>query len=188
MTKHLTSISLTLILMASIALFILIKQGYYGYTPFTHNNKIVNAFMLDSHTLTYNPDGSLKNNLQSPLAEHIQSNDTTTFLQPRILLYTTNGTLWHIRAHNGNSLQGNRQINLNNHVILHQSATESSPDTMITTNQLSYYTNKNYAISHQATTITRPNATATGLGVIANFKTGVTTLLSHSHGLYNASG
>ena len=180
MRKKTELYSLLLIGTVALALSILVHSKLYQTHLNPKNTKQIDAYMTKVNIITFTTSGTLKNKILATRSEHIPDNDATTFTQPTITLYQTDEPPWHIQALHGRSSQGSNQIDLTGDVKLHQAQSATTTDTAINTQSLTYHPNKDIAYSYVKTSLKRPNSTAEGIGVIANFKTGNTTLLAKS--------
>lgn len=123
--------------------------------------------------------------LKSPYSTHIPANNMTTFLQPRIQIWSADHqSYWTAAADYGQGTHGTDIITLRGHVVLHKPAEGNSPPTTILTEHLTY-TNKTKIISTpDFITLIHGNTRLTGTGALINVQTAVYQLLSNVEGVY----
>ena len=147
----------------------------------------INAFMTNATYTQFNKLGQLHTRMQTPNMEHYTENDTSFFIKPRILIYTSNRIPWHIKSDYAKSKHGMKKVYLWGNVVLHQPQLENYPETTILTSTLTVYPKRSFAETDQEVTIHRPSSVIKGKGVTANFKTGIIKLLEQSRGVYEPS-
>lgn len=148
--------------------------------------KTMDAFMVNVIYVQYNEQGLVHSRLVSSTMDHYAENNTAYFTDPKILIYTQHRIPWHISALYGKSRHGTQWVYLWNKVKLHQPQLPQHPETTITTSALTVYPSTSRATTKRAVTITRPGSVIKGIGVKADFKTGIMQLLSHSRGYYES--
>lgn len=174
---------MTLILIALVVL----SAHYLNQTQTgkqVENNK-PDFYVWDAHYVTYNALGQRHGELRSPLTKHYKKNNTTQFTMPRVIINTKSGERWVIKAKQGQSQHGDKNIHLTDHVVVYQYPKQlHQPTTRLTTNSLYIYPKQSKALSHQRVIITRDDMQASGIGLISNLKTGNSQLLSQSKGIF----
>jgi len=144
----------------------------------------VNAFMSKAIYTQFDQTGQIHTQMQTKHMKHYAKGNVAFFLEPRILIYTTKRIPWHISSNFGKSENGTTTIHLWNHVVLHQPQLDNNPETTITTSKITVYPKRSFAKTNQKVTIQRPDSVLKGIGVTADFKTGIIKLLTHSRGIY----
>ena len=147
----------------------------------------IDAFVINGTYNEFNKQGLLHSHLYSPKMVHLQLHNSAVFLQPRILLYSTERIPWYIRAKHAKSFDGENKVFLWDDVHLHQPAYLQHPETTIKTQTSTVYPKLSIATGTQFVTIIRPGTVIKGKGYKANLKIGEYTLLSQSHGVYKAT-
>lgn len=142
------------------------------------------GYMTNATYQDYNSQGELHALLNTPKMTHYPDNDTTQFLAPDVMMYTSQQVPWHITAEHGQSKQGTEKVLLWGNVIIHQPYRPGFPETTIKTSQITVYPDEQYAHTKKAVTIKRPGSTTDAIGLDADFKTGIFKLLSNSRGRY----
>ncbi len=149
-------------------------------TSITHPD----GYMINAVYQDYNDEGRLHALLKTPKMTHYPDNDTTQFLSPDVIMYTSQQIPWHITSEHGQSKQGADKVLLWGNVVIHQPNRPGSPETTIKTTQITVYPNEQYAQTKKAVSIKRPGSITNAIGLNANFKTGIFKLLSNSRGHY----
>jgi lipopolysaccharide export system protein LptC len=129
-------------------------------------------------------DGSLHLYFQSQMLTHFKKYNSSTFTDPKILLFDVNQIPWHITAEKGMAWHGHQVIHLTGHIIFHHQQVKGHPETTMLTNHVYLYPQRNYAVSNDDVTLMRPGTTIKGRGMRANLKNGIITILHQTHGIY----
>ncbi len=143
------------------------------------------AYMINAVYEDYNNEGKLHAFLKTPKMTHFPEHDSSQFLSPDVVLYTKANVPWHVTAKHGRSLNGTNKVYLWGDVFIHQPPRPGSPETTITTSQLTIYPDRQYAETKKPVKITRPGSVTQGVGMTADFQNGIFKLLSHSRGHYD---
>ena len=128
--------------------------------------------------------GQLVKHIQAAQARHIQDNNTTLLTKPFMTIKSDNGIFWHISADKSRSIHGSDMIIAQGNVVLKHKTVGNSLATTISTSWLSLNQKTHYAYTNQPVKIVRPDSTTTGLGMTANFKTGVYKVLQDAKIIY----
>ncbi len=147
----------------------------------------VDGFAQNAHYFKYNQEGDIYLDFKTPHLLHYLDQDQSYFTFPSIILYTPSRVPWYISAKAGHSIQGTTRIDLSQEVILDQPAVAQLEHSTIYTSQLTVYPTKMLGTTTEKALIVRTDSQVTGVGVIANLKTGVIELLSQSTGVYFAT-
>ncbi|MDF1759533.1 MAG: LPS export ABC transporter periplasmic protein LptC [Coxiellaceae bacterium] len=142
------------------------------------------AYMVNAVYEDYDDDGRLHAFLKTPKMTHFPDKDSAQFLTPDVIMYTAAHVPWHVTAQHGRSQHGTSKVFLWGDVIIHQPTRSGLPETTIKTSQMTIYPDRQYAETKKPVTIIRPGSITQGIGLKANFKTGIFQLLSHSRGQY----
>jgi len=144
----------------------------------------MNAFMTNATYTQFDKLGQIHTRIKTPNMQHYTEKDTSFFIKPAILIYTNDRIPWHITSDYGKSQNGTTTVYLWSNVVLHQPQLENHPETTILTSAMTLYPKRSFAKTDRKVTIHRPDSVIKGIGVTANFKTGIIKLLTHSRGIY----
>jgi lipopolysaccharide export system protein LptC len=144
----------------------------------------LDGYMTQAHYTQYDNQGQVHMSLYSPKVTHYVQNSTSYFEKPEVLAYNQKRIPWTIRADRGTAIRDSEQVDLNGNVIIHQAPQPQYPETTITTTAMTIYPHRSYAVTDQAIVITRPDTRVDGVGMQADFKTGIFTLLSSVKAIY----
>lgn len=129
-------------------------------------------------------NGKLQNQFTATHLVHYIKNNTTYFMQPSLMVFSTTAPPWHITADYGYAVQGDAVINIEHNVRIEQAATRTHVQSLITTSKLTIYPDKKLATTDQSVTGTQPGATVTAVGMRADMLHNTVDLLSQVHGFY----
>ena len=130
----------------------------------------------------YTNQGLLKITIKANLLLHYPKQNKSVLSSPFITLHQANTTPWTISANKGESLDGIRQINLVDNVLIHQSA--SGKEITIKTAALTYFTKTNKIYTKKLITLTRLNYSVTSIGLNADLNKNK-FILNKTYGVYN---
>lgn len=147
----------------------------------------INTFMSNAIYTQFDELGHIHSRMQTPNMKHYEKKDSSFFIKPVILMYTSNRIPWHITSDYGKSQSGTTKVYLWGNVVLHQRQLKGHPETTILTSALTVYPKRSFAETNRKVTIYRPGSVVKGKGVTANFKTGILKLLTRSRGIYEPS-
>lgn len=187
MTKRPTTwLSIILIVSITISSIFMLRTHQPNHTEKPEPSNY-NAFMMDVSYTDFNDKGLLHSHSTSPKILRFEKNNLAFVDAPNITIYTNDGIRWDISAQHGESLEDGKKFFLWGNVKLHQPSQLSHPETTITTHEITFYPKTSFARTNKMATLIRPDATITGVGATADFKTGIFKLLSQSEGVYNAN-
>lgn len=147
----------------------------------------VNAFMIKPTYKAYDKEGQLHSQIDAFQMKHYVRNDTSTFNDPKILIYTDDRIPWHITSKHGKSQNGTKKLFLYDDVVLHQPQQPNHPEITINTSELTIYPARSFAETNKNVQIKRPGTVIHGKGIEANLKKGIVKLLTESRGVYEPS-
>ncbi len=148
----------------------------------TSHQAHIDGFLIKASATEYDKSGKPNATSHSTRVVYYRKNNSALFNNPHISGHSRDGTPWRLQAKYGKTQDGNKQLRFWNRVTLQQLPTENSPETTLETKSITASPNQSRAITHKSVTLKRPGITAHGKGAIANFKTGIVRLLSHSEG------
>lgn len=146
-----------------------------------------NAFMREVNYYQYNDEGNLHSHLVSPFIVQFPYKNSSYFISPHYLIYTSQHVSWTISADRGKSQNGIERIYLWGHVEIHEPAHATKTETIITTRNITIFPYRSFARTDQPVTIVRPNSLIKATGMTADLKKGIIHLLSHAQGVYEAN-
>ena len=153
---------------------------------------------LDDQTLSTTPDtsiahltvqqfdanGQLSHYLKTPLMHHIPLNNTHQLTTPHIIVNQQNQPAWEIHARNATAIQGGQEITFHNDVIIHQKKDEHTEETTVTTEQMTYFPNTQFATTPKDVTFVQSGNQVQATGMNAYLAENRVQLLSHTRGTY----
>ncbi len=119
------------------------------------DKSLAQLYLLDTQIIQYDTDGSPEQVLNSPISVQRSEGKTTEILKPTILLFKEGQLSWTINADNGQLDPQTNNIAFNNNVKL----IETTSDTTLTTENLSYDTKHRVALSTSSIDVVSKNAT-----------------------------
>ena len=176
-------LSVLLIVLASSSIIFMLTRDNVSVNTKEQSGGI-NAFMTNAVYTQFNKLGQLQTRMQTPNMEHYAKHDTSFFVKPTILIYTSDRIPWYVKSDYGKSQNGTIKVYLWGSVVLHQPQMIDHPETTIYTKALTVYPKRSFAETNEDVTIHRPGSVVKGKGVTANFKTGIIKLLTESRGIY----
>ena len=128
------------------------------------DDKIIDFFAQNTHTLQFTETGTLHYELTSPHLEHTQNDDMTLLLQPDLLLFRGTELPWHITSERSIVSPAGEEVELIKNVRIERTDEQGRP-TILTTEQLTYVPATEYAHTKLAVRIEAANGVTTGVGM-----------------------
>lgn len=144
-----------------------------------------NLIVLNTSFRSFTPTGELHFKLFSPKAIHYPEKNSTVILKPQLIFYSDKRNEWRITADNALAQDGDNVVSLWGNVKIIQPKTTDSPETTITTTEITLYPKRSYAKTDQYVTINRENSTLRSKGMTVDFKKGILTTKSKTRGTYD---
>ena len=145
---------------------------------------VLDGYMINAHYTQYDNQGQVHILMQTPKMTHYAQDSTSYFENPEVLAYSKRRIPWTINAQKGTAIHNSEQVDLSGDVIIHQAPQPASPETTIRTTEMTIFPHRSYAETDQPVIITRPDAQIEAVGMQADFKTGIFTLLTSVKGSY----
>ncbi|MCD6038902.1 MAG: lptC [Gammaproteobacteria bacterium] len=142
------------------------------------------AFMEEVIATIINKEGTPALKIEAPKMTHYPDNDTTDIKTPHITMYRHSPEPWHIRANYAKATQGLSQIYFWDHVIIHHISDRTNPTTTMITRTLTVFPDTQIAQTNDNVTLTQPDTTIQGVGMLANLNDGTVQLISQARGEY----
>jgi lipopolysaccharide export system protein LptC len=153
---------------------------------------------LDDHTLSTTPDtiitkltllqfdtnGRVSHYLQTPLMHHIPLNNTHYLTTPHIKVSQDKQTPWEIHAKEATAIQGGQQITFNKKVIIHQERNQRDQETIVTTEEMTYFPQKHLATTLKPVRFSQAGNVITSTGMNAYLAENRVQLLSNARAFY----
>ena len=159
-----------------------------SYRPdVTSGTPVVNlpdGFMENVVALIMDKQGKPSMKIITPKMIHYAKNDTTHLTTPQLTLYRKSPQPWYITSNYAKATQGIENVNFWENVLIHHSADQENPATLIKTSTLTVHPNQQIADTSDTITMVQPNITVTAIGMHADLNTGDIKLLSNSRGEY----
>jgi lipopolysaccharide export system protein LptC len=153
--------------------------SYYLQSSFKNNRlpKSVLAYLPDivveDLTVTqFNEKGLLAHYFHTPQLIHYPHQNFSQFIQPQIILVppSENNAPWTIRADKGESKDGVDKITLIDNVVFHQDASGTEKEKTISTSEITYYPQKDWAVTHKMIIFEEPGLRVQSQGMTAQLK------------------
>lgn len=174
--------ALLIILMA----FSMIYISHDILNQVSKKNTTIDSFMVDAEYRKYDMLGQIHFTLNSAHMVHYQTHDSAYFTKPHLMGYTAERIPWQVDANSGKTIKGTHQVYFWDNVILKQLSYPHHPDTTtIQTTALTVFPYQSLGVTDKPVMITRPNSVAHGIGMRADFKSGMITLLAQARGSYD---
>lgn len=142
------------------------------------------AFMEDVVAIIMDQQGKPKIKIVTPKMIHYTQNDTTELTAPELTLYRKSTQPWYITSKFATATQGIDSVFFRDDVIIHHSADEENPATLIKTETLTVHPDEQTAQTKDFITMIQPNLTVKAIGMNADMNTGNINLLSQARGEY----
>lgn len=146
--------------------------------------KTTDSSVFDVQYRQYNTSGVAIHFLEAPLIRHIPKDDTHLLSTPHIIVIEPNKKPWEINADYATATQGGQQINFNQHVRIHQQQQNSDAETLLSTEDLTYFPKQKKASTLAEVTLTQDGNQMRSKGLIADLATNTVRLLSNARGHY----
>ena len=146
----------------------------------TEDNSI-DFFAQDTHTMQFTEAGALNYELTSPRIEHTQHDDITVLLKPDLLLFRGTELPWHISSERSEVSPEGAEVELIKNVRIERTDEHGRP-TILTTEQLTYVPDTEYAHTKLAVQIEAANGITTGVGMQTYLNESKMHLLSNVRG------
>ena len=138
------------------------------------------AVVLNLAVQQFDASGSIKNTLFTPEVIHLPQQKMHQLRQPLITIHEDNQPDWQIRANTAHALYGGKQINFLGDVLIQQ----PEKDNQVSTPSLTYYTDKQLAISLAKVEFKQPGSIVHSQGMRAYLDKKVIQLLSQPHATF----
>ncbi len=149
------------------------------------SNKLNFDSQMHDITLTqFDETGAIKNFITAATMTHFEKQDRMLIDNPVIVMHKPNKQAWTIRAKTGKSINNMERIDLSDDVYIKQPSGPNNTETIIETQALTVYPEKDFAETKAYIVITQPDVKMQSTGMIADFKTKKFTLLKNARGQY----
>lgn len=163
--------------------------GYWNIDSSTPDNqhsntqakKTIDFFAQGTQTLQFTDEGTIQYELSSPHLEHTQDDDITVLLQPDLLLFRGTDLPWHISSERSEVSPEGKEVELLKNVRIERIDEQGRP-TILTTEQLTYVPETEYAHTKLAVKIEAANGVTTGVGMQTYLNESKMHLLSNVRG------
>ncbi len=143
--------------------------------------KTIDFFAQGTQTLQFTDEGTVQYELNSPRIEHTQDDDITLLLQPDLLLFRGTELPWHISSERSQVSPEGKEVELIKNVRIERTDEQGRP-TILTTEQLTYVPETEYAHTQLAVKIEAANGITTGVGMQTYLNESKMRLLSNVRG------
>ena len=143
--------------------------------------KTIDFFVEGTQTLQFTDAGTVQYELSSPRIEHTQDDDITLLSQPELLLFRGAELPWHISSERSEVSPEGKEVELFENVRIARTDEQGRP-TILTTEQLTYVPETEYAHTKLAVKIEAANGVTTGVGMQTYLNESKMHLLSNVRG------
>lgn len=150
----------------------------------TNNAAQPDAIMEDVTTLIFDKEGKPRLKIVTPRMVHYLENDATDLTTPEVTIYHQTLQPWRITAQYGKSSNGTDEVDFWDNVMIHHTADQNIPNTLIKTATLTVHPELQTAQTHDAITLIQPNIMVKSTGMLADMNSGNIKLLSDAVGEY----
>ena len=150
----------------------------------TVDDNTIDFFAQGTHTLQFTETGTLYYELNSPRIEHTQNDDITVLLQPELLLFRGSELPWQITSERSEVSPEGKEVELIKNVRIERTDDKGRP-TILTTEQLTYVPETEYAHTKLAVKIEAANSITTGVGMQTYLNESKMHLLSNVRGRHD---
>ena len=150
----------------------------------TQTNSLPDAEMENVVTTIMNEQGNPKIKIVTSKLIHYAENNTTHLSDPFITLYHQFPQPWTISSDYAKAIDGIDQVNFQGNVIIRHVTTSTQPATIIKTDTLTVYPNKQTAETNDPITLMQPNTLIKAVGMFADMNNGDIKLISQARGEY----
>jgi lipopolysaccharide export system protein LptC len=172
-------------------LIILACSGWYynysaGVIRLDHESLLNSVDMTISRVTVrqFNQEGTLANQLRTPLMQHIQNGDVLLFQSPHIIVNQENQPPWYISSQKGKSFQGGKRITFMGNVIVHQKKGSKTQESTLKTEEITYFPKEKRASSDMLVTYAQPGNIIQSTGMNAYLDEKRVELLHQARGSY----
>lgn len=141
----------------------------------------IDFFAQNTHTLQFTEEGRLNYELTSSRLEHTQHDDITVLLEPELLLFRGSELPWKISSERSHVSPEGKEVELIKQVRIERTDEKGRP-TLLTTEQLTYIPETEYAHTQLAVKIEAANGVTTGIGMQTYLNESKMQLLSNVRG------
>ena len=145
---------------------------------------LADAWMENVTALIMDKQGKVNMKIITPKLVHYAKNDVTDFSMPEITLYRNSRKPWFITAKYAKAAEGLNRVNFWDNVVIHHSADERTPATVIKTKTLTVFPKQQTAETDDLITLVQPNILVKAVGMNTDLNTGNIKLLSQARGEY----
>ena len=175
-------LTVLLVLATTLSLYFMLNSQIKK--PGTLNQNTPDKIISKLNFSEYNLQGQRVQHITANSATHIQKENTTYMVQPRMQIKDDQSMYWHISAKKSHSIHGADIIVAEGNVVLQHATHGNDLATKIQTSWLSLNQKTHLGYTNQNVTITRPDSITTGRGMTANFKTGTYKILHDAKIVY----
>ncbi|CZG52162.1 lipopolysaccharide exporter periplasmic protein [Legionella pneumophila] len=174
-----------------LTLLVLAGSGWY-YAHF--NQAIINKKALLNEVDTtisqltvkqFNSEGVLINLLTTPQVEYIPNNNLHLLKNPHIIIKQDNQPAWEINSLRAKSFDGGKQITFIEQVVVHQNPGESTRESTLKTEEITYYPKEKKATTSLFVTFEQPGNIIQSTGMNAYLDEKRVELLHKARGSYD---
>ena len=146
--------------------------------------KTPDALIYNLRYQQYDTAGQLIHFLESPLIQHIPKRNLHILTTPHIIVMEPGKEPWIIDADSATSIDGGKQIDFNQHVLISQNKQDTNYGTRLSTQALTYFPEQKRAKTTAEITITQAGNQLQSKGMIADLNENRIRLLSNARGHY----
>lgn len=172
------------VLVAGLGYWNINNSSEIGPSSLTVDDNSIDFFAQNTQTIQFTDSGAIQYELSSPRIEHTQHDDITLLLQPDLLLFRGTDLPWHITSERSEVSPEGKEVELIKNVRIERTDEQGRP-TILTTEQLTYVPETEYAHTQLAVKIEAANGITTGVGMQTYLNESKMHLLSNVRGRHD---
>lgn len=162
--------------------------AFMSYRPENIKNTMLSSlpdgFMEGVHALILDKNGQPKIIIDAPRMVHYAEDDMTKLTKPLLTIYRKSPKPWYVTSRMAKAMHGIDTVHFWRDVTIHHKADAKEPETVIKTESLTVYPNKDTAETNDAITLQQPNLIVKAIGMYADMNIGEVKLHANVRGIY----
>lgn len=147
-------------------------------------SSIPDTFVTNLTLTQFDSRGHITHYLQTKTVRHVPRNDTHYLTTPHIKIIQKNQAPWEINAKKATAIQAGQQITFHHNVIIRQKKEKSAQDTLVTTEEMTYFPQKQLASTRKPIRLSQAGNVVTSTGMNAYLADNRVQLLNNAQAVY----
>ncbi len=148
------------------------------------DDAVIDAFATEVHLTNLDETGQVSTQVYTPALMHYSKSNHTQLTSPALTVYIKKQPPWHITSHTGVLNNKTEEVNLLDHVNLHQDEGPTNEEVTIQTEALTVYPDKKTAMTNSPITLSSHSTHISAVGLHANLTAGTLELKTNARGQY----